>query len=70
MCVRGYIRHTNVKSFEAHSTIPRPKRDYSGQIGPDNITLNIKNGPKITGSLDMPINPASTVSGSGTWAQN
>ncbi|TRX89636.1 hypothetical protein FHL15_009545 [Xylaria flabelliformis] len=45
-------------------------RDFEGKIGTDTVSFTIGNGPTITGRLDMPINPASRVSGSGTWAQN
>ena len=41
---------------------------YSGQIGIDDITLNLDNGPTITGQLDPPgVDPAVTVIGGGAW---
>ncbi|RYP76679.1 hypothetical protein DL771_001601 [Monosporascus sp. 5C6A] len=46
------------------------QRDFEGKIGTETITLTVKNGPTINGPLNLPINPASRVSGSGTWAQN
>ncbi|KAI1498193.1 hypothetical protein F5X99DRAFT_340329 [Biscogniauxia marginata] len=46
------------------------QRDWDGKIGTEDISLTIKNGPKISGPLNLPINPASRVSGTGTWAQN
>ena len=45
-------------------------REFSGQVGITHIILNIVNSPVISGTLDLPISPASTVSGSGTWTQN
>ncbi|KAI0191557.1 hypothetical protein EV127DRAFT_68065 [Xylaria flabelliformis] len=46
------------------------QRDFDGKVGTQTVSFTIKNGPTINGGLDMPINPASRVSGSGTWAQN
>ncbi|KAI1454746.1 hypothetical protein F4805DRAFT_302803 [Annulohypoxylon moriforme] len=43
------------------------QRNFDGQIGPDKLSLNIINGPKIVGSLNMPIDTASRVSGNGMW---
>lgn len=40
---------------------------YEGQIGKSGIKLTFANGPTIAGGLDMPINPANTVTGSGYW---
>lgn len=45
-------------------------RDFDGKVGTQDLTLNAANGPKISGPLNMPISPASRVSGSGTWSQN
>ncbi|KAI0862691.1 hypothetical protein F4860DRAFT_471472 [Xylaria cubensis] len=46
------------------------QRDFDGKVGTETISINIKNGPTINGKLDLPITPASRVSGDGTWAQN
>lgn len=45
-------------------------RAFDGKVGSKTVTLSVANGPKITGDLDMPISPASTVSGNGSWTQN
>ncbi|KAI1157493.1 hypothetical protein F5B18DRAFT_644874 [Nemania serpens] len=45
-------------------------RTIEGKVGTEDISISIKNGPKISGPLNMPINPASRISGTGTWAQN
>jgi hypothetical protein len=45
-------------------------RSFSGRVGIDDIELTFDNGPTITGRLNMPINPPSTVSGSAVWTQN
>jgi hypothetical protein len=42
-------------------------RSFAGKIGPHELTLAIANGPKITGALDGIVDPASNISGSGTW---
>ena len=45
-------------------------REFSGQVGPSNIKVTLANGTIIEGPLNMPISPASTISGSGVWTQN
>ena len=42
---------------------------YTGQVGITTVTLKIKNGPAAEGALpdNGQVDPASTVSGSGTW---
>lgn len=49
-------------------------RTFNGRIGTNTITLSVAPGNpgrvKITGDLDMPITPASTASGNGSWTQN
>jgi hypothetical protein len=42
-------------------------RQFNGKVGIQDVTFTFTNGPKISGPLDMPIDPASNVSGSGTW---
>ncbi|KAH9479066.1 hypothetical protein JR316_0007643 [Psilocybe cubensis] len=42
-------------------------RQLNGQIGVDNLKLTLDNGAVFEGVLDMPISPASSVSGSGNW---
>ncbi|KIM38056.1 hypothetical protein M413DRAFT_39138, partial [Hebeloma cylindrosporum] len=39
-------------------------RSFSGRVGESDIALTFDIGPVISGRLNMPINPASTVSGS------
>ncbi|KIM49784.1 hypothetical protein M413DRAFT_48466, partial [Hebeloma cylindrosporum] len=39
-------------------------RSFSGRVGETDIGLTFDIGPVISGKLNMPINPASTVSGS------
>ncbi|KAM3445039.1 hypothetical protein NHJ13734_000908 [Beauveria thailandica] len=57
------LTYTSVGQLTTH-------RAFDGKIGTDTISLSIKNGPTIDGPLVLPINPASRVSGRGTWAQN
>jgi hypothetical protein len=45
-------------------------RSFSGRVGDTDIALTFDIGPTITGRLNMPINPPSTVSGSVVWTQN
>ena len=42
---------------------------FSGQVGITKVIFNIKNGPVASGPLpdDGQVDPASTVTGSGTW---
>ena len=42
---------------------------YTGQVGITQVKFNIKNGPVASGPLpdDGQVDPASTISGSGTW---
>ena len=43
-------------------------RSYQGRVGTDDFTLTLDNGPVMAGKLNAPgINPASLVSGKGTW---
>ncbi|TQV91625.1 hypothetical protein IF1G_09691 [Cordyceps javanica] len=46
------------------------QRPFSGKVGTEEITLTVNNGPRIEGPLDLPLSPASNVSGHGTWTQN
>jgi hypothetical protein len=46
------------------------QRPFDGKIGSTDTLFQVQNGPAISGPLDMPIHPASRVSGSGVWAQN
>jgi hypothetical protein len=45
-------------------------RSFSGRVGETDIALTFDIGPTITGKLNLPINPPSTVSGSAVWTQN
>ena len=45
-------------------------RSYGGKIGPDTFKLFLDNGLIIEGTLAVPIDPASTVSGIGPWESN
>lgn len=46
-------------------------RDFSGKVGTQDVTFDVQpGGVKITGKLELPISPASRVSGTGTWNQN
>lgn len=45
-------------------------RDYEGKVGTSTVRLALANGPIIEGPLDIPIAPASTVSGNAVWTQN
>lgn len=46
------------------------QRDFDGKVGISNVVLTASNGARISGRLEMPISPASRVSGTGMWAQN
>ncbi|KAG8361638.1 hypothetical protein FVEN_g1069 [Fusarium venenatum] len=45
-------------------------RDLEGKVGTQDVSINLSNGARIRGNLDMPLSPASRVSGSGIWTQN
>lgn len=45
-------------------------RSLSGKIGTRDLTLKVENGVKITAMLDDHVDPASSISGAGTWTQN
>jgi len=45
-------------------------RSFAGRVGMNDIELTFDNGPVISGRLDMPIDPATTVSGSAGWTEN
>ncbi|KAI0864730.1 hypothetical protein F4860DRAFT_463274 [Xylaria cubensis] len=46
-------------------------RSFSGRIGTNDLQLKWDNGPKVTGTLNVPgLSPASTVNCSGAWEQN
>ncbi|KAI0902228.1 hypothetical protein F4806DRAFT_490700 [Annulohypoxylon nitens] len=41
----------------------------SGRIGPQNLSIDLGNGVKITGDLQVPVKPAAVVNGNGNWSQ-
>ena len=43
-------------------------RDWAGHIGWDKILIKFSRGITISGTLDMPVHPASHVLGAGTWS--
>ncbi|KAF8894207.1 hypothetical protein CPB84DRAFT_1304939 [Gymnopilus junonius] len=43
---------------------------FEGRIGPEELEITLANKVKITGTLNMPISPGGSVSGSGSWSQN
>ena len=45
-------------------------RSFSGRVGETDIVLAFDDGPTITGRLNMPVEPPTTVSGSAVWHQN
>lgn len=45
-------------------------RSFAGRVGQDDLVLTFDNGPVISGRLNMPIDPATTVSGSAVWTEN
>ncbi|PPR00854.1 hypothetical protein CVT26_012489 [Gymnopilus dilepis] len=61
---------SSVPPFECHNAILTysnisqltSTRPFSGRIGPVNITLRCRNGPSISGPLNMPIDPGSSIS--------
>jgi hypothetical protein len=61
-CNNAILTYTSAEDLVA-------SRGWSGKIGMENVTMNIVNGPSITGPLDMPISPASVANGSGIWNQ-
>ncbi|KAI0103620.1 hypothetical protein F4814DRAFT_432099 [Daldinia grandis] len=68
----------SVQAFESNEAVLEygyegqltTQRQLEGKVGTQDIDIIIKNGPTIKGLLNMPINPATRVSGTGTWAQN
>jgi len=45
-------------------------RFFWGTVGRDDISFAVENGPVISGRLNMPVSPASSVVGTGVWAAN
>ncbi|KAG2411495.1 hypothetical protein HFD88_009050 [Aspergillus terreus] len=46
-------------------------RTYEGRIGPNDFTITLSNGAKISGQLNCPgIDDANTVTGNGAWEQH
>ncbi|KAF9535055.1 hypothetical protein CPB83DRAFT_879284 [Crepidotus variabilis] len=45
-------------------------RTFEGHVGPEKVRFQLENGIKITGTLDMPIHPPNSVSGTGSWTFN
>ncbi|KAF5310924.1 hypothetical protein D9619_007964 [Psilocybe cf. subviscida] len=62
-CNTATLNYPSLKSISS-------TRSFEGRVGPSKVTLNLANGPAISGVLDMPLSPGSTVSGSGVWTQN
>ena len=62
-CNEATLTYTAMKQLSA-------TRLFDGRLGPTGVTITLANGPIITGTLDMPINPGSSLSGSGVWSQN
>jgi hypothetical protein len=62
-CNTATLEYPNLKAISS-------TRSFEGRVGPSKVSLNLANGPKINGVLDMPLSPGSTVSGSGVWTQN
>jgi len=62
-CRNAVLSYTDIRTLSS-------THNFSGQLGPDTVTLTLDNGPTISGTLDMPISPGSSVSGSGVWTQN
>ncbi|KAF8894209.1 hypothetical protein CPB84DRAFT_1848547 [Gymnopilus junonius] len=69
---------SSVPPFECHNAVLTfndisqltSTRPFSGRIGPKTVKLDIQNGPNIEGPLNMPLDPGSSISGSGVWTQN
>ncbi|KAM0229744.1 hypothetical protein ACHAPO_009818 [Fusarium lateritium] len=67
-----------VQQFESHSATLEydsldqltSYRDLDGKVGTQDVSINLANGARISGNLNIPLSPASRVSGSGIWAQN
>jgi hypothetical protein len=45
-------------------------RNFEGKVGTQDVQVNLANGAHIKGYLNMPISPASRVSGAGSWIQD
>lgn len=52
-------------SLDALTTV----EDFNGKVGTHSINFSINNGTRINGPLNLPMQPASRVAGSGTWVQ-
>ncbi|KIM39453.1 hypothetical protein M413DRAFT_29193 [Hebeloma cylindrosporum] len=69
---------TTVPEFECYNATVKyddiddltSTRSFAGRVGMNDIQLTFDNGPVISGRLDMPIDPATTVSGSAVWTEN
>jgi|SRR5258708_1704706 hypothetical protein len=45
-------------------------RFFWGTVGTDDISITLENGPTITGRLNMPVDPSSSLAGTGVWSAN
>ncbi|KAF9535159.1 hypothetical protein CPB83DRAFT_233828 [Crepidotus variabilis] len=45
-------------------------RTFEGHVGPRKVRFQLENDVTITGTLDMPIHPPNSVSGTGSWTSN
>lgn len=67
--VQEFVSNSATLEYESLGSLTS-NRDFDGKIGTQSVTLEVVDGPKITGNLELPISPASRVSGTGVWNQN
>ncbi|KAF8894213.1 hypothetical protein CPB84DRAFT_1305124 [Gymnopilus junonius] len=60
--MRYFSTTTHMNSLPLVHSMERLAHGMSG--------LNVRNGPSISGPLNMRIDPGSSISGSGVWTQN
>ncbi|KAH7099313.1 hypothetical protein BKA62DRAFT_641211 [Auriculariales sp. MPI-PUGE-AT-0066] len=62
-CFNATIMYTDVVQLTA-------QHPFDGKVGPMDIEFRLANGPEIKGPLDVPMHPATRISGLGVWAQS
>ncbi|KXH44291.1 hypothetical protein CSIM01_08071 [Colletotrichum simmondsii] len=67
--VQEFVSNSATLEYESLESLTR-QRDFSGKVGTQSIDLHVADGLKITGNLELPMSPATRVSGTGTWNQN
>ncbi|KAF9535158.1 hypothetical protein CPB83DRAFT_889072 [Crepidotus variabilis] len=64
ICTNASVTYNDVRKDLTSS------RPFEGHVGPKKVKFQLDNEVTITGTLDMPIHPPNSVSGTGSWTSN